>query len=189
MARAKPAKPPQKKRKPQKGRKTPRNPTTARKEPESEVEPEIPFSDSSLGKGDVKETIKRACPTEEELQPYHSMKLWRPERTILKPEDVPNRASQVKNKRELRVISAFTFWKYNAEYGRNVQAPVPIAGEDLSSYELRGMVASLNGPYRFCAMAGELKVDYPLRDSCPIWIKYGNIESVGLVSDPSFRDG
>ncbi|KDN38284.1 hypothetical protein RSAG8_09583, partial [Rhizoctonia solani AG-8 WAC10335] len=197
MARAKKtgkkprATPAAKKKRAQKAAKAPRSlPTNIhpRTAPQFEEASGHLFSDSPITQQEVDQTIEKDEPTAEEIRPYNNKKSWQAQDIVLRPEDVPDRARQLKEKRELRVINAFTFWKFKGNDRRSLRAPVPIAGEDMLFFELMGMVASLNGPYRFCAMAGELKVDYPLRDACPIWIKHGEIECIGMVADPNFRD-
>lgn len=54
---------------------------------------------------------------------------------------------------------------------------------------LRGRVASLNGPARYLAMAGEFFVDWPTMDSAPLWLKEGEIEDIAMAHDALFRGG
>jgi hypothetical protein len=96
-------------------------------------------------------------------------------------------------------LNDFSFWY--ARYPRGITKgdgkkkpvlptpPLPGAGEKWSGFCLRGVTASLNGPARYLAMAGEFEVEWPTLESVPLELKKGEIEDIALLSDPAFRDG
>lgn len=85
---------------------------------------------------------------------------------------------------EVRVIQSFSFWEDST--------PVPILPDTKRSknwhkIRIRGSVASLNGPSRFLAQAGEFLVDWPLQHCVPM--KIFRLKDIRIDSHHTFRNG
>ncbi|KAG9128202.1 hypothetical protein FRC07_003133 [Ceratobasidium sp. 392] len=83
---------------------------------------------------------------------------------------------------EVRAVHCFSFWKDKKPI---TILPDARGYQDFTRVELRGQVASLNGPSRYPVMAGEYLVDGVE------WV-YGNItgiKSIFISKDQHFRDG
>ncbi|KAG9084380.1 hypothetical protein FRC06_004102 [Ceratobasidium sp. 370] len=87
--------------------------------------------------------------------------------------------SAVTGKLELRAIHNWSFWKANKPFDMRKSKT-----RNLKGVELRGQVASLNGPTRFAAMAGEFYI--PSMQYVVARIK--DLESIYVTSEERYRD-
>ncbi|KAG8691686.1 hypothetical protein FRC11_012891 [Ceratobasidium sp. 423] len=134
-------------------------------------------------------------PTKEEAKNLRETK-WRPESFPLSAERVKEPEELEQDIKKMRVINEFSFWLERTAIAKGPSnkvlrptAPIPGVGEPWSDFVLRGRAASLNGPARYLAMAGEFFVKWPTMDSFPLELKKGEIEDIVMIDDEGFRDG
>ncbi|CAE6362020.1 unnamed protein product [Rhizoctonia solani] len=118
---------------------------------------------------------------------------WEDETYELMAEQVLEPKKLAKGLKIVRVLNEFSFWYLrDSPQSDNIcwrpTPPVPGVGEKWSHFQVRGRAASLNGPARYLAMAGEFFVKWPTMESIPIKLDKGTITDIAMVKDPLFRD-